>query len=236
MKKFSLFIVILITQILNVHCGIPSADSIQQLNTPAIKVGFKQYKSYNNYVYQYISKNYATVPYSIRIRILAYQPEADFSGFMIYINNSADVMPSENDDGTKASLQIAHTYHYYYDSSRGNYPRQAQIEGRFIVPSGTFNSGLYPSISVSALAGITAVSPLTEPVYPAITRYPVEFYFDIKWDGKGQNLVFGAEKKYNIAITAVDVASKLESKLSNIIMVRFNGVVGDGDFDFDSSI
>ncbi len=233
MKRFAFFILILITQIFNVQCGIPSADSIQQLNTPAIVVGTKTANG-GYYDYSEVKKFYS--PNYIRIKILAYQPEADFSGFMIYINNSADVMPSENDDGSKSSLQIAHTYHYYYDSSRGNYPRQSQIEGRFIVPSGTFNSGLYPSISVSALASITTVPPLAEPVYPAITRYPVEFYFDIKWDGKGFLLTTGAEKKYNIAITAVDVASKLESKLSNVIMVRFNGIPLDGDFDFDSSI
>ena len=86
-------------QIFNVQCGIPSADSIQQLNAPAIVVGTKTANGgYFNYseVKKFYSPNY------IRIKIQAYQPEADFSGFMIYINNSADVDTTQNDDGTKA--------------------------------------------------------------------------------------------------------------------------------------
>jgi hypothetical protein len=220
-KKIILIIVIQIVLILK-SCGLPSPDSISVLNTPAIVVGTKTASgSYFNY--SKVEKFPGGSPPYIRISIMAYQPEPDFSGFNIYINNSIDLEPGF-DDGTKASIQWAHQYHYNYDTSKGTYPNQQRIEARFIIASQSGTSGLYPSISVSQLSLLS--------VYPAMKSYPVEFKIEIRWDGRGQQLTYG-EKIYNIAVSAVDVASKIESKLSNIIKVRFTSNPLDGDPNYD---
>lgn len=231
MRKSSLFLLTFLIFFLY-KCGLPSPDSVSKLNAPVIVPGVKTDLLNGYFTYSEVTKSYS--PNSITFRVQAYQPERDFSGFNIYINNSIDTQESF-DDGTIASIQTAHQNHYYYNSTDGSYPKQQAIEARFIIPAESLSSGLYPSISVNELATINTETPPSpsEPVFPALQSYPVEFKLTIYWDGKGYNLTTG-EKVYNIAITAVDVAGKIESSLSNIIKVRFTGNVGDGDPDYSS--
>ncbi len=212
MKKLRLIIYSILIAVI-ISCGIPTPDSVVKFNTPVILTGTKTDLGGGYYSYGNIIKSYS--PNSITITIQAYQPEADFNGFNIYIRNSVD-HPSK-------TLETAVSEHYYFNSSTGEYSNKSDIEATYIIPEGSRTSSLYPSISLNNLSSYG--------VYPDITSYPVSFTFTIEWDGQQKEITEGGLKKYYIGVTAVDTAGYNESSLSNVIQVYFDsGASGDPDF------
>jgi len=215
-KKVIFIALIISLNVLSVKCGIPTSDFIQQYNVPYINHGSATDNGDGSYEYLNITKSYnATFSrWEVEIRIQAYQPEDGFTGFNIYIENTA------YSSAPLSALQIARANHYYYDSSTGQYSKMLATESTYIVPAGSASSGSRPSITVMELGTITATNPSGSVVYPTIKTTPVEFRYTIGWDGRGQNFLTG--RIYYIALTAVDPASKLESALSNVIQIKFS--------------
>lgn len=210
MKKIILFLLVFILNFTVIKCGLPSPESVQSLNTPVILTGTKTANGDGTFNYSEINKGNDGNPY-ITIKISAYQPEGDVSGFNIYIANNID------EAAPTSAIQNAHSQHFYYNTSTGTYSYQSSVEAKYIISNGTPTSGSYPTITMSDTG-----------VYPAIQSGFQEFTYTIRWDGKADYLI--SNQIYHIAVCAVDIAGKIESKLSNIIQVNANPSAGDPDF------